>query len=151
MQTKDVIRFEQDSPIRRISRLSRLNMNSLAGPISAIGIARGTFPFVMEVLCREGVIQEDLSRLLSIDRAATARALKRLERDGLIERREDPADRRGKHVFPTDRTRDLCGDILGILTQQKEALFNGFDEGERALFLRMLDRVIDNMGAPTSP
>ena len=150
MDLDNIKQFEQGSPTRLVSQLNRLNQNFLAGPISAVGIARGTLPFVMEVLCREGIFQEELSRLLSIDRAATARALLQLENDGFVERREDPKDRRRKRVYATDKMRDLRDDIMNILTHQREVLFQGFGEQERALFLNMLERMIDNMLAPTA-
>lgn len=138
------------SPIRMVSRLNRLNFNFLSGPLADIGIARGTFPFLMEVLNCEGIIQEDISNSLSIDSAATARALQQLEVSGFVERQEDPEDRRRKRVFATDKARGVHDDIAAILGKQMEILFSGFEEHERAQFLNMLDRTIKNMLAPTA-
>jgi len=151
MREDDIRRFEQGSPIRMVSQLHRLNLNSISAPLAMLGIARGTLPFVMEVLCREGVIQEDISKSLSIDRAATARALQQLETEGFVRREEDPADRRRKRVYATDKLHGLHDEIMAILSTQKESLFSGFDGYERALFLSMLERTIDNLLAATGP
>jgi len=145
MHEESIRRFEQKSPLRLVSKLSRLNMNSLAGPIAGIGIARGTLPFIMEVLCAEGIFQEEISRRLGIDRAATARALSQLEAAGLVERFEDREDKRLKRVFPTAKARELSADLMGILGRQRQALFSGFSEQEQAAFLGMLHRMIDNL------
>lgn len=149
MHYEDIARIEEGSPLRLLSRLNRMNQNALAGPLAGIGIARGTLPFVMEALCREGVNQEEISRSLTIDRAATARALQQLEKDGLVERVEDSRDRRQKRVYATDRSRELSADILAILNRQRETLFAGFDDEERAQFLAMLERMVGNMTSST--
>ena len=145
MDPETIRQFEQSSPMRLISRLNRLHQNKLAGRLAAVGIARGNLPFVLEVLFNEGIIQEDISRSLSIDRAATARALQQLEVDGLVVREEDPEDRRRKRVRATDKARRVSTPILTILERQRDILFAGFDDRERALFLEMLNRMTENM------
>jgi len=148
MDHDTIAQFERTSPLRLLAILNRLNQNSLTGSLAAIGMARGNLPFVMEVLSGEGVIQEDISRSLAIDRAATARALQQLETEGFVERVEDPRDRRQKRVYATERTWAMSADILDILKGRTDLLFSGFDEQEQAQFLSMLDRMIRNMLAP---
>lgn len=145
MDRDNVKRFEQGSPMRLVSKLNRLNQSSLAGPLAEIGIARGSLPIIMEVLCNEGIIQDDISKSLSLDRAATARTLRHLEENGFVRRTEDPDDRRCKRVHTTGMARDLRGAIVSVLQDQREIFFSGFDERERAQFLHMLERVIENM------
>lgn len=151
MDPEKIRQFEQASPMRMMSRLNRLHQNNLAGRLAAVGIARGSLPFVLEVLCNEGVIQEDISRSLSIDRAATARALLQLEEGGFVVREEDPEDRRRKRVRTTDKTRRLSRSILSILEKQREILFAGFDDREREQLLDMLGRMTENMLEAAAP
>lgn len=145
MPPKKLVKFEQDSPGRKLSILHRLSSVYLAGPLSELGIARGNLPFLMRILRCEGIIQEDLTRSLCIDRAATARALQNLENEGLISREEDSQDRRKKRVYPTARTRELQETLIGVLRNHNEILFEGFDEDEQLQFLNMLDRMVNNM------
>lgn len=151
MDPEKIRQFEQASPMRMMSRLNRLHQNNLAGRLAAVGIARGSLPFVLEVLCNEGVIQEGISRSLSIDRAATARALLQLEEGGFVVREEDPEDRRRKRVRTTDKTRRLSRSILSILEKQREILFAGFDDREREQLLDMLGRMTENMLEAAAP
>ena len=120
-------------------------MAYLSGPLAEIGITRGKIAFLMEVLRQDGVIQEDLTRSLCIDRAATARALQDLEKEGLIRREEDPQDRRRKRVYSTTKTKALQHSLVAILESQQEALFTGLNDNERVQFLGMLDRLVENM------
>ncbi|WP_321448135.1 MarR family transcriptional regulator [uncultured Cohaesibacter sp.] len=137
--------FERGSPIRKISILHRLNLNRLSAPLSQMGIMQGSFPFLMEILSRGTVIQEEITQALSIDRAATTRAMQILEKNGLIIREDDPKDKRCKLINPTQKSIALQADILTILQQQIDTLFDGFSEEEREQFSSQLDLMIDNM------
>ncbi len=145
MNQIEIAQFEQESPIKKISRLHRLNLNNMAKPMAEIGMARGTLPFLMEVLCCDGLIQQDISQALSIDPAATARALQQLEKLGFIERKENKDNRRQKCVYLTDKTRNIQNGILHILEEHRKKLFDGFTEDEKRAFLNMLDRMIHNI------
>jgi MarR family transcriptional regulator, transcriptional regulator for hemolysin len=71
----------------------------------------------------------------------------RLERDGLVERRADPDDRRASRIALTGAGRDVArrgGAVVGAL----DALaFAGLDAGERRVLSGLLGRVIDAVGA----
>ncbi len=149
MTHKNMTDFEEQSPGRRLSMLHRLSMAYLAEPLGKLNIARGKIGFLMGVLRREGIIQEDLTRALCIDRAATARALFDLEHDGLIRREEDAQDRRRKRVYPTDKARALQDSLVALLSAHNDTLFAGFSRQERTLCLDMLDRLIANLRAAT--
>lgn len=125
--------------------LHRLGMASLSGPIEALGIPRGQLGFLMYILQNEGIIQESLTRKLYIDRAATARAMRDMERTGLIRRETDPKDRRRKRVFPTRKAKALHVDLLDILNRHNNTLFRGFSEEERTQTLTILDRLVNNL------
>lgn len=150
MDNAEVAIFEQGSPIKKISRLHRLNFNSLTKPLAEIGIVRGTLPFIMEVLRHDGIIQQEITQALSIDPAATARALQQLERMEFVRREENKDNRRQKCVYATDRIRRIQGKILEILDDHKKQLFEGFSENEKIDFLNMLDRMINNIHSKRS-
>jgi DNA-binding MarR family transcriptional regulator len=61
--------------------------------------------------------QLELAHHLGVDRTVMTYLLDDLERDGLIERRPDPADRRARRIAVTERGRDL----LGVLGQRLKA------------------------------
>lgn len=141
--------FEQGSPGRRLAMLHRLSMAYLSGPLAEIGVSRGKIGFLLGVLHREGAVQDDLTRSMCIDRAATTRALLDLENKGLIRREEDREDRRCKRVYPTAKARALNDSLVALLADHNEALFAGMDGEEREQLLGLLDRMVENMRAAT--
>lgn len=59
-----------------------------------------------------------LSQSLNISKAATTRALDRLERGNLIRRRENPEDRRSMHIQRTVTGSVFVSDLGEVLAQQ---------------------------------
>jgi DNA-binding MarR family transcriptional regulator len=144
--TKETLRqFDQDSLGRRLSTLSRLNMLHLGGRLAELEISPAKLPFLMKILASEGIVQEELTNHLRIDRAATARALQHLERQGLVRREDDPSDGRKKRVYPTDKAQRLQPRIIDILANHNAILLAGFDAGEREQFTRLLEKALSNI------
>ena len=74
---------------------------------------------------QEGLNAKDLSDLLVLDSSSLTGHLDRMERGGLVVRREDPADRRAVRVFLTEKGRRLRKELEPIGTELKEALQTG--------------------------
>ncbi|KIX14875.1 MarR family winged helix-turn-helix transcriptional regulator [Dethiosulfatarculus sandiegensis] len=145
MKSDHIDKFEQRSPGRRLGMLHRLSMSCMAGPLKELGISRGKVGFLMVLLRFDGIVQEELSNHLCIDRAATARALLDMEQDGLVTRKPDPEDRRKKRVYLTAKSRALHPRLLEILAWHNEVLFTGLSPAEEDQFLNMLDRLVENL------
>ena len=73
-----------------------------------------------------------------------ANTLARMQRDGLIERRAHPSDRRAQLVFLTERARALEAEAIAAARDADDALFKGFRRFERELMLEYIRWAIDN-------
>ena len=145
MSKNDMEQFYRQSPGRRLGMLHRLSMAYMTRPLSELGITKGQIGFLMTVLQSEGIVQEELTHSMFIDRAATARALQSLENAGLIRREEDPEDRRRKRVYPTKKAYALRPGLLDMLARHNQALFAGLSPAEQDQCLDMLDRLVGNL------
>lgn len=52
-----------------------------------VDLAKGQYLYLVRIVESPGIIQEELSDLLKVDRSTVARSVKKLESKGLIERR----------------------------------------------------------------
>jgi MarR family transcriptional regulator for hemolysin len=145
MPTNNIQEFFRNSPGRRFAILGRLTMAYISAPLMHLGVSRGQIGFILEVLQHEGICQEELSGLLYIDRAATARVLYELEKEGLVTRKPDARDRRKKRIYPTDKCRALEPGLLAVLQKNNDALFRGLPSDEKKQFLETMDKLIDNL------
>lgn len=78
-----------------------------------IGLARGQYLYVVRIYEHPGIISEQLSNLIKVDRTTIARAVKKLEQKGFIEWRSDPQNKKIKHLFVTERERRFTPSSFG--------------------------------------
>src|SRR5438105_3624157 len=66
-----------------------------------IGLATGQFPVLMSLKGGKALSQAELARIANVEQPTMAQLLNRMERDGLVERVPDPADKRSRLVMLT--------------------------------------------------
>jgi len=94
---------------------------------------------------RDGASQTALARGAGRDKAGMTRLLDRMEREALVERRADPADRRVSRIFLTPAGRALHDDLLPIVSQVIETALRGVDETELAALRHGLKHIHRNL------
>jgi MarR family transcriptional regulator for hemolysin len=92
----------------KVSRITRRLRQAVDAELRAFGLTEATWrPLVYVGRLGEGVRQKDLAAALGIEGPSLVRLLDGLERRGLIERREDGADRRARGIHLTHDGREL--------------------------------------------
>jgi DNA-binding MarR family transcriptional regulator len=91
-----------------------------------------------------------LSRRLLVTAGNVTGLVDRAERDGAVERRPDPADRRVARVWLTSAGRALIRDLLPAHARQVHALLRGLPARERRDLRRLLGDLRDHL-SPRQP
>ncbi len=114
--------------IHDVARLLRKRFEQHA---RGIGLTRSQYQALAYLSRQEGVHQSGLAEMLEIEPITIGRILDKLEARGLIERRQDPKDRRVWLLYLTDAARPLLEVMrdLGQITRS-EAL-DGVSEADR--------------------
>ena len=95
----------------------------------------------------EGASQAKLAELTGMEPMTMVRILDRMEADSLLERRADPADRRARRLFLTKKAYPLLEEIWRLAEMTRAEMFAGINKADRETFLRVLQRVHDNVCA----
>jgi DNA-binding MarR family transcriptional regulator len=93
----------------------------------------------------DGLTQVALAHLLEIEPMSVCRLLDRMEAGDFVVRRPDPADKRAKLVYLTEKSRALLGVIRVVAMEVYEDAFAGFDEEERSRLVGALNRINGNL------
>lgn len=118
--------------------------------LRAIGVSSGQLPVFFALAGGKAQTQKALAAAAAIEQPTMASTLTRMERDGLILRRADPADGRQMLVELTPDGRARLGAVHeAIMAVNAEAL-EGLDEAERSAFLAALRRIVSNLDAALS-
>lgn len=117
---------------------------SLQQKLSALGVSPGQFPILVTLWNEDGITQRELVERLEIEQATIANTLSRMVRDGLVDRKPHPKDKRAQLLFLTDRAKSLEADAMKAATEADEALFSGFRRFERELLMEYMRWAVEN-------
>lgn len=93
-----------------------------------------------------GASMRELAEELGVTVPTTTGLVDRLAREGLVERRPHPTDRRVVLVLPTAEGRDAVRRSAAYLAEVMAAVLSDVDEGERESLVRAVERVRDLSG-----
>lgn len=84
------------SVLREIGIIARA-LDSIANiEFRDIELARGQYLYLVRIAENPGIIQEELSELLKVDRSTVARSVKKLESKGLVQQKAAKGNKKNK-------------------------------------------------------
>ncbi|HLJ71487.1 MAG TPA: MarR family transcriptional regulator [Roseiarcus sp.] len=111
----------------------------------ALNMTRAQWSVLKRLEMSQGVKQAELAELLDLQPITLARLVDKLAGLGLVERRDDPNDRRANRLYLTEG----AAPVLERLNELGEALvgqaLNGFDAFEIAALGKSMDRIKTNL------
>ncbi|ODT76404.1 MAG: hypothetical protein ABS76_31065 [Pelagibacterium sp. SCN 64-44] len=110
------------------------------------GASSGPMPVFFALQNGRALSQKELARLASVEQPTMAATLKRMERDGLIERRPVPADRRSATISLTATGEAQARTAFQAAIDVNRLVGECLGEADEALFHAMLARVIAALG-----
>lgn len=128
-----------------VNHLGRLFFDGLRKQIEPMGIMPGQFPALLALWESDGQTQRELVEKLAIEQATMANTLNRMERDGLISRREHPSDGRAKIICLTAKAQAIRDRAYAAATEVNDMAMADLSPEERDQFLSVMRRVICTM------
>ena len=128
-----------------INAASRVLVRASDARLRPFGFAMSHLP-VLGALAKGGSLsQKELARLARVEQPTMAEMLTRMERDGLVQREQNPDDKRGSLTSLTRSARSRFPKATETLMEGEREAMAGFSDQERALFVELLQRVVRNL------
>jgi len=133
------------SVLREIGIIARA-LDSIANiEFRDIELARSQYLYLVRIAENPGIIQEELSELLKVDRSTVARSVKKLEAKGLVQQMSAKDNRKNKKWFVTEKGAALYPFILAENDYSEKTSLQGFSQAEIQALEEMLVRVRENI------
>ena len=129
---------------RWISILYRYGQSYISKQLESYNIGSGQYIFLIILFRNDGISQEKLSEHLKIDKATTAKAIKKLAAEGYIKREIDSLDKRAYKVFLTPKALAIKPIVQDAIKSWEELLTSGLSENEIVLIKQLLDKMAKN-------
>jgi DNA-binding MarR family transcriptional regulator len=126
----------------RTNLAARLFVRELSRRLEAIGLSIGHMPVFVALGAGEALTQRELARRAVVEQPTMAATLSRMERDGLIERRPDPADGRSALVSLTAAATEKLPLLADAVKDVNAIASSVLDKEEEERFLASLDKII---------
>jgi len=124
--------------------ISRLSTRFVGGEMSRMGFGPGQFFLLSELYTEEGLSQDELSQRVGVDKSNTSRALAKLEKFGLIQRKSDPKNHKVKKVYLRAKALDVRNEFRKVQQEWNAKLLKGFTKKEKAALIASLTKIADN-------
>lgn len=128
--------------IKKAARLLEKKANILLKPYN---IMHGFTYFLMALYEQDGQTQTQLQKIIGIEQPTVVRTLDRMERDGLIVRKQSPTDRRVFNIYLTEKGLSCKDAVLSSAVNLNNLLLQPFSQNEQEIMQSYLQRLIDNL------
>ncbi|GIN23321.1 MarR family winged helix-turn-helix transcriptional regulator [Siminovitchia fordii] len=108
-------------------------------------LTKGQYLYLVRICENPGIIQEKLSEMIKVDRTTAARAIKKLEMKGFIEKKNDEHNKKIKKLFPTEKGKQVFPFIKRENDHSNSVALAGFSEREVETIFTLLQRVRKNI------
>ncbi|MGG3641717.1 MarR family winged helix-turn-helix transcriptional regulator [Bacillus gobiensis] len=108
-------------------------------------LTKGQYLYLVRICETPGIIQEKLAEMIKVDRTTAARAIKKLEINGFIEKKEDKHNKKINKLFPTEKGKNVYSFIKRENDYSNIVALEGFSEREVETIFNLLQRVRKNI------
>jgi DNA-binding MarR family transcriptional regulator len=133
-----------------LSQIGLENSRQFAEVLGAVGLEPRHFAILHAVRRDEGQTQQTIGSFLAIPASTMVAIVDHLEREGLLERRPHPSDRRAHTLHLTSRGGSALSQAQAVATEHEARLCRGLEPHERQQLLALLQRISLNLGVSPS-
>lgn len=108
---------------------------------SKFGIGAGQYLFLLNLYTHDGITQEELTDKIKLDKATTARAIKRLEDEGYVNRVRKENDRRAYNLKLTEKAEQIREEVYLIMDEWETKVRNCFTNEESEELMKLLNKL----------
>jgi MarR family transcriptional regulator, organic hydroperoxide resistance regulator len=117
----------------------------LAFELAKAGISYNHYYYLRALFETNGISQMELSERVGVDPTTVVTVVDTLERQGIVERRKDPDDRRKALIYLTRKGKTLRRPLLTAIAAAHADALTGISAADIETFRRVAQRVIENL------
>jgi len=105
----------------------------------------GDIPYLYYLLEHDNITQEKLAKTLKYNQATVTRAIRRLEKKGFIQRKQDLHDKRKKIIHLTNNGLKITKEAIKKQQQVEQEIIEQFTEDETKITLNTLKKFLEKI------
>jgi len=131
--------------VERVAHLNLLHRAFLQHATLERGLFMGQLPIIKYVSEHDGCTQVELAKGLMVSAPSIATSIKRMQRNGLLERKRSDSDSRSNRISITGKGLELGRTCRKVFDAVNRKMFEGFDTRDFTVLSGYIERMIDNI------
>ncbi len=132
-------------PSMLINEISKLLSDRMRRRTEAMGMADGWRRVLFHLAHNDHLTQLELARRTHLSTPAVSVTLQKMESEGLVERRNDPADQRAILVSLTEKGHEMDRLVIEAIRQNEKEMMCNITPEELALVRPILEKMYRNL------
>ena len=128
-----------------VGRACQLMQQAMTRALAPLDLKPPHLDILVNLYRFEGISQRELARKLLVGRSNMSMLLPQMEKRGLVERRDDPQDKRALRLYLTEDGRALTGQAMAIQTDLIERLLSATPLEECRQVAATMERMVGRM------
>jgi DNA-binding MarR family transcriptional regulator len=112
--------------------------------LEKLNLTTGSYPYLLVLNKSEGISQNEISRELNVDKAMSARTVKKLLELGYIRKEENKNDIRAYKLYLTAKGKEVIPEIFEIIEEWTDLIIQGNEEEHIESSLEFLGNILKN-------
>ena len=136
-----------DTPVKLCNEISRLFRAHMRETDTSDGVMsqQGAHLVLSTLAVSDGINQLELVRSTHLRPPTVSVILRRMEAEGLVERRSDEKDKRAIRVYLTDKGKALDKQNIGRIKELDKTALSGLTDSEIEALMSLLPKIRDNL------
>ena len=126
-----------------VRRLHQIHVAMFFEECNAPNITPVQYAILTVLTVRPGLDQTALGQEVGLERTTTADVVRRLEERGLLERRDNPEDRRTRLVFLTRPGKSVVASLRADMARAQERMLAPLKPAQRETFMTLLSTLVE--------
>lgn len=130
---------------KHVSLIYRYSQIFFNAQLKKYNLGSGQYIFLINLFENNGISQEQLSDMVKIDKATTARAVAKLVNENYVIRKVSETDKRAYNIYTTDKADAIKPALFAILDAWNQTMLDGFSKQDRETLLNLIEKVGSNI------
>ena len=130
--------------IKLTNNIYRCTQVYLDKRLEKLSLTTGSYPYLLVLNRSEGISQNEISRELNVDKAMSARTIKKLIELQYIRKEENKNDIRAYKLYLTDKGKEIIPEILSIIEEWTNMIIEGNEEEHINSSIEFLGNILEN-------
>ncbi len=126
-------------------KLCKSYFNRLNARFNALGLYEGQDHLLRQLWSEDGLAQSELTRRLGVEPASVSKAIERMEKVGLVYRKQSPDDARANDIYLTEIGRALEQPVTQAWREVEAELLANIIPEEALLLRRLFMQMRENL------